>query len=71
MLFASGYSAESPVARLALQTSGTTLIQKPYNLKDLLRRVRVMIDEAARPGAAPVLDSSADKGQECSRRAHR
>ncbi len=52
VLFASGYSAESPVAKLALQTSGTTLIQKPYNLKDLLRRVRGMIDAAARPGAA-------------------
>ncbi len=51
VLFASGYSAEAEVTRLALEVRGTELIQKPFNLKDLLRRVRRMIDGGERPDA--------------------
>jgi CheY-like chemotaxis protein len=47
VIFVTGYSAEA--ARGQFGVNGTTLIQKPYSIDELGRRVREMLDERKQP----------------------
>jgi PAS domain S-box-containing protein len=54
VLFASGYGPDAAVTRAALAVAGSALVQKPFNLKALLRLVRSAIDGAGGTAAAGV-----------------